>query len=745
MDKLIVKDLEVRNIIGVDSWERSKRQPLIINITAFTDISPSGTHDLLSESVSYSAISKEAQSFSESTAFRSLETLAAGIALACLVKFPLECVSVSVRKPRALLHAASAGVELIRRRSDIPLLQQLISSPGVIAATAGRLSIPSIVATDDQLDTNVHEDILTISDLVLNCIIGVNAWEREERQRIIVNLKMFVELNAQALIADHVPKMHNYRTITRLLSKLVEDSSYKTVEALALCIAHLLIHVCLVPKVNIRIEKPSALTFAASAGVEITRTRESLLANDKDMITDPVPSRLQEVDNTAATVFLSVGANMGDRVGNIHHALLKLVEAGVVIIDTSFLYETSPMYVHEQPNFLNCCIKVKTTLPPLDLLHLLKRIEADQGRDLEGGIRNGPRLIDLDILFYNHLELSTDELTIPHPRIAERKFVLHPLCDIAPDMEHIGKFRTCRQQLALLKHQESDSRVWKVMSVRGKVWRIDERTYIMGVLNITPDSFSDGNKYLNIDSATTRIHEMIAEGTDIIDVGGNSTRPGSEEATEEDELNRVVSTIKSLRIISQDIPVSVDTFRASVALAAVASGADFINDVSGGTKDPLMLDTMAKSQLPVCLMHMRGEPKSMMGMTEYSGGVIENIRSSISTLVENALAAGIYRWNIMIDPGIGFAKTLDQNYEVLRRLPDIVDPKSMLNGFPILIGPSRKAFIGKTIDEIVPEKRGWGTAAACSAAVAGGACIMRVHDIKEMRDVLQVADKCFRI
>ncbi|KAJ8326119.1 trifunctional dihydropteroate synthetase [Batrachochytrium dendrobatidis] len=740
MDKLIVKDLAVRNITGVDSWERSKQQPLIITVVGYTDVGLGGMHDLLSESVSYSAISKEAQKFAESSVFRSLEKLAAGIVYACLTKFPLECVSVKVLKPRALLHATSAGVELVRTKSDIPRLSQLLFNDQNAA-----LSIADSIQKESQpnpetvaADPYRRADILSINDLVLNCIIGVNAWEREERQNIIVNIQMFVELDDQALIADHVPKMQNYRTITRMLTKLVEESSYKTVEALAIRIAHLLIQVCFVPKVTIRIEKPSALTFAASAGVEITRTRSSLLNETH------VPISLKDSASNAV-VFLAIGSNLGDRAQNIHKALDCLINSEISIADTSFLYETSPMYITDQPLFLNCCIKIKTCLSPHDLLCLLKKIEADLGRDLHGGVCNGPRPIDLDILFYNQLELNSETLVIPHPRITERAFVLRPLCDIAPDMEHVGKFRTIRQELALLKHEESDDCIWKVMPVRGSVWRVDERTRIMGVLNVTPDSFSDGNKFMNVESAVSHSLKMVDENVDIIDVGGHSTNPGSDATCESDELERVTTSIRAIRKHNSSVPISVDTFRASIATAAIEAGADFINDISGGSKDPDMLKVMAASHLPVCLMHMRGDSKTMMSLTDYAGDVIGAIHSSMTDLVQAAIKAGVYRWNIMIDPGIGFAKTMDQNYEILKRLPDIAKPNTALEGFPILVGPSRKRFIGETLQENDPTKRGWGTAAACSAAVAGGASVMRVHDIKEMRDVILVADKCFRM
>eukprot|EP00842_Homolaphlyctis_polyrhiza_P000444 jgi/Hompol1/13/HPOL_002426-RA len=744
-DRLLVRELVVRNIIGVDAWERSKRQPLVIDVAATSDIGASGLHDLLSESVSYSAICKEVERYSEATAFRSLEALAGGIAFVCLSKFPtLQRVSIVVRKPRALLHAASISIKIERSRADFPALLAASAHPDhqdhslVPAAVSDPLTpIPAGLASLEV----AGDDEISINDLELQCIIGVNAWEREERQRVIINMKLHVKLDAQMLAADYVPRMHNCRTITRLVSKLVEDSDFKTVEALVLRIAILLVHVCYVPKVTVRVEKPSALIFAAAAGVEITRTREELLASG---VFAEFPDSVLRSPSLRSTVYLAVGTNLGNRTRNIEFAIEMLVAAGISILDTSFLYETSPMYVTDQPMFLNACIKVETTLEPIALLDQLKQIESNMGRDLQGGIRNGPRPIDLDILFYNNLEMKTDTLIIPHPRIAEREFVLCPLCDIAAQLEHPGKFRTCKQLLALLKHQETSDQIWKVLPIRGRVLRLHERTFIMGILNTTPDSFSDGGKHNTVDLAVQHALEMIEQGADIIDIGGQSTRPNAVEVGAEEEILRVVPVIQAIRKHNSSIFLSIDTFHSSVAKAALDAGADLINDVSGGNRDPNMYRTMSSTHAPVCLMHMRGNSQTMSSLTDYSGDVIKGIQTALGECVSNALRAGVYRWNILADPGIGFAKTFEQNFEILRRLRDIVSGGHVLDGFPLLVGPSKKGFIGLAIGESDPVKRSWGTAGACTAAIAGGASILRVHDVKEMLDVAKVADMCFR-
>lgn len=264
-----------------------------------------------------------------------------------------------------------------------------------------------------------------------------------------------------------------------------------------------------------------------------------------------------------------------------------------------------------------------------------------------------------------------------------------------------------------------------------------QRTYRMGVLNVTPDSFSDGGEFNTPSAALAQAQQLVAAGADMIDVGGQSTRPGAPEISLEEELDRVLSVLQVLR---QEIavPISVDTTRADVARAAVKAGADMVNDISGGTFDPYMLPVVAQLGVPIVLMHIRGTPQMMQKLTEYED-LIGEIYQFLKSRIEAANTSGIDSSKIIIDPGIGFAKTYAQNLEIFRRLPMF---RSL--GCPILVGPSRKSFIGRILNQPDPKARVWGTAAACCAAIAGGADIVRVHDLKEMRDVCLVADALFR-
>lgn len=275
------------------------------------------------------------------------------------------------------------------------------------------------------------------------------------------------------------------------------------------------------------------------------------------------------------------------------------------------------------------------------------------------------------------------------------------------------------------------------LTLPGHTFKWGQRTYLMGVLNVTPDSFSDGGDHYTTDAALAQAHQMIASGVDIIDLGGQSTRPGASEISSSEELDRVLPVLQVLRKATK-VPISVDTTRAAVAKASVEKGADLINDISGATFDPKMLPTVAQLGVPIILMHIRGTPQTMQQLTNY-GDLIGEIYQFLASRIEDAIASGIDRSRIIIDPGIGFAKTHDQNLEILRSLPRF----HSLN-CPVLVGPSRKGFIGQILNQPEPKARVWGTAAACCGAIAGGADILRIHDVKEMRDVCRVADTLFR-
>lgn len=262
---------------------------------------------------------------------------------------------------------------------------------------------------------------------------------------------------------------------------------------------------------------------------------------------------------------------------------------------------------------------------------------------------------------------------------------------------------------------------------------LGERTLIMGVLNVTPDSFSDGGLFLDPDSAAARAFEIEAAGADILDVGGESTRPGSQGISAEEELCRVIPVLERLRTRLQ-IPVSIDTSKSEVAIAAVHAGAEIINDVTALRIDPRLAEVARQRRLPLILMHMRGEPRTMQSKP-FARDVLDEVTTSLRRAAAIALRAGVLKSQLVIDPGIGFGKSWAQNCELLERLPDLARL-----GYPLLVGPSRKTFIGQTLGGAAKDARAWGTAAAVTASILGGAHIVRVHDVAEMIQVARVAD-----
>lgn len=742
LDKILIKNLVLKNITGVDSWQRLKSQPVVINVWLYTDITAAGNSDHVSSSIHYGHVTKAITKLTETGTFESIENLAHAIVKLCCVEFHAERTTVRVEQPKALLHAAAAGVQLSRTRQDFEGLE--------VTETLGDVSGLGL------------EDMVLVKDLRLSTIIGVNPWEREEKQVVVVNLTVYPSKLLFPASNDS-SKSHHLRTLVRTLTRYIESSCYKTVEAFAVAVARIALEKCHVNKIRVRLEKPSAILFADASGIEVTRDRvwlNQVLEDEKKAGRVYAhhaveQGAIKEVPASySQTAYIALGSNLGDRVANIYNAIELLEkECSCVVVDTSFLYETPPMYYTAQPSFLNAACKVTTCLEPQELLTKLKHIEGALGR--EANFRNGPRPIDLDILFYNDLVMDTERLTIPHPRIQEREFVLWPLCDIAKDMEHPKLYKTCGQLLSQLlkvaaESEEGPAKIEKVIPIQPQqLWRWKAKTYIMGILNTTPDSFSDGGSYVDVDSAVQAAERMKEEGADIIDIGGMSTRPGADDQfPEEEEIRRVVPVIQKLREKGFDLPISIDTFRASVAEAAVKAGATLINDISGGSRDPNMLSVMAKYKVPVCLMHMRGDAKTMQSKentTYENDDVVEDVSRQLYILVQRAIAAGVYRWNIIIDPGLGFAKTTKHDIEILRRLGEMVNgAESNLEGFPSLMGPSRKKFIGNLTGVKEADKRSFGTAAAVAASIAGGANILRVHDVRSMWEVARVCDSVWK-
>lgn len=270
-----------------------------------------------------------------------------------------------------------------------------------------------------------------------------------------------------------------------------------------------------------------------------------------------------------------------------------------------------------------------------------------------------------------------------------------------------------------------------------------ERTLLMGVLNVTPDSFSDGGRFFDRVAALEHALRCAEEGADILDVGGESTRPATFRAGQwpgaRDEQERVLPVIAAIAERLPEMPISIDTYRAATARAALDVGAVMINDISALRADPEMADTVARSGATVCLMHLPGLPGDLPVKPDYGDDVVETVRRHLEERAAAACAAGVAPEDILLDPGFGFGKSLDQNLELLRRLHRLC-----ASGYPVLVGTSRKSMIGAVLGALSPDDRMEGTAATVALAIAQGASVVRVHDVRQMVRVARMADAVVR-
>ncbi|RLN33051.1 folate synthesis bifunctional protein, mitochondrial-like [Panicum miliaceum] len=359
-------------------------------------------------------------------------------------------------------------------------------------------------------------------------------------------------------------------------------------------------------------------------------------------------------------IVIAMGSNVRDRVSTFDRALQMMKSSGVNITRHACLYETAPAYVTDQPRFLNSAIRGTTRLGPYELLKKLKEIEKDIGRT--GGIRYGPRPIDLDILLYGNSQIHSETLIVPHERIHERPFVLAPLVDL------LGT--SCDDGIETSWHSLSkcSGRFFELWNKLGGESIIGtQENLVMGILNLTPDSFSDGGKFQQVEAAISQVKLLISQGADIIDIGALSTRPFAKRLSPKEELERLIPILDEITKIPEieGKLLSVDTFYAEVAAEAVKRGVHMINDVSGGQLDPRILKVAAELGVPYVIMHMRGDPSTMQSEKNLQyGDVCKEVASELYTQVREAELSGIPLWRIVLDPGIGFSKKSGDNIEL---------------------------------------------------------------------------------
>ncbi|KAH7337582.1 Dihydropteroate synthase-like protein [Rhizoctonia solani] len=719
-DLIIIDGLSIHTTLGASHWPRpgveQKIQPLVLSIAVPLSLAQSGTFDNLDESVSYGSICKVAEACaSQKGKFSSVESLSTGLADACFGSFKsIHEVQSVIEKRRALLHAKGAGVKSVRLRDG------------------------------------TEKQTYFVRELELSTIIGLHPWERVEKQFVRINLEWTLAPNTTL-----PPTGFDFRSLVARVSDFILASSYQTVESLAAAIAQVTLQTGQhIDEVTVRVGKPSALMMADTAAVQITRNLSDFgfSAPSLSAALEFTPLEGQHV------AILALGSNMGDRFVNIEKGLRALEKEGVKVVDTSYLYETKAMYHEDQASFVNGVCAISTSLSPTKLIALLKRVEAEAGRTPT--FKNGPRVVDLDIIFYDDTSVNITEgefpLQIPHPRLQEREFVLRPLSDIIPAYTHPSEQKSVQTLLSALP--SFDPHMHRVMPLNATghptasaetqhpYWTWGSKTYLMATLNTTPDSFSDGGDNIHTPDAIQTspalqyARSSLSQGADILDVGGYSTRPGAAAVSPEDEIARVVPVVRVIRQAGIQVPISVDTFRAEVARAALMAGANWINDIRAG-RGEYPNSTFSQSENMFSVAHEFGCPIVLMHSRQlanddklYPSGTIAGVRHELGTQIAAALESGIRRWNIIADPGYGFSKSVSGNLDLVKNLKRLVDPAESgraLRNLPILAGTSRKSYLGL----ILGGKDG----------VPAGADVVRVHNVEAMKGVVAVADRIWRV
>lgn len=426
-------------------------------------------------------------------------------------------------------------------------------------------------------------------------------------------------------------------------------------------------------------------------------------------------------------ILISFGGNVADRGNSPQHThyqmLAALAARGVRVVRHSRYYKTTAWPDPSDPPFNNGVLAVETGLTPQELLDAMLSVEDEFGRTRS--TPNAPRTLDLDLLAYHDQVIDTPKLTLPHPAMHQRGFVLRPLMDIAPDWVHPVLGQTTSHMLAQVDASDVEAQIHPETFLKPAT--------IMGIVNVTPDSFSDGGPYLDPQCAIDHAMSLHVQGATILDIGGESTRPGADAVSVEEEGARILPVIQGVRQRGCDALISVDTRNAATMQAALAAGADIINDVTALTHDPQSLACVADAQCPVILMHMQGMPDTMQDSPNYQD-VLAEVTSYLEGRVIACLRTGIMPWHIAVDVGIGFGKTLQHNLILLSHLAQI---RRGL-GMPVLLGASRKSFIEKICANTPADQRLGGSLAAVFTALQQGVEGVRVHDVAQTHQAMQV-------
>lgn len=788
-DKIYINQLKLQTITGPDLWNALNTQTCHVSLRIGTDFSKSSITDDLKYSLNYAVISRD------------ITNLVKGrknwLQLSNLTK---SIYDFTTSKDR---YQGVNELEVCVKNLDYHLRTPHISC----------------------IMREPTEEIYEIHNLELFTIIGVFTFERLQKQK--------VSLNIIIKSPPGLDKTSSLKLIIDNIVEYVEKSNFKTVEALVESVGKVISQSISSSdrdriEITVKVIKLSAITDTNGVGVSTTKSVKQLdllksiklKDNSMDKSTKfdlPVEQKFKQisiVNNEWNTAYLAFGSNIGNRVKYILSAISLLDKnPKIKVLNTSSLFESEPMYFKDQNSFMNGCLQIKTQLNPNELLTVCKQIEYEELKRVKH-FDNGPRCIDLDIILYlnsegNHILVNTENLIIPHPRMLERTFVLEPLSELIPStMLHPITSEPIIQHLdqiyAKLNDADYLTKLIPLPSINNtyRFLRFNTRyelnpissqvikktsspTYIMGIINNTPDSFSDGGKHFNnIDKKLDDIIRMCNEAFKlqeniIIDIGGCSTRPNSKQATLEEELSRSIQLIRTIRqcpqLPQEKIILSIDTYRSKVARQAVLAGVDIINDISGGTFDPAIFEVVAENPyVAYVLSHIRGDINTMTQLNQYEetenlNGTeflynqieknntqtqfIRSIGFEMSQTYKKAVQCRVKRWQIIMDPGLGFAKNGNQNIQLMKDIPLLKnysffneDTKEFTNfkNIPILVGPSRKKFIGTITKEEDASKRDFATGSVITSCIGLGCDIVRVHNVADCSKAVKIADSIYK-
>lgn len=755
-DKVHISGLESSAIAGLDHWQKPAPHPVLVDVTFTTDFSRASDLDNLHYSLNYAVISDKILAFLRENHQRNFKSLG-GVG-----------------------EAVYALLEEEKKVSLEILVNVLAPKLDIRAPVSFQLSGPNF-------------GVYKISGLRCLTLIGVFTFERLNKQYVLLD----IELQSNSTHLD-VPQ------VSELVHEYLELANFKTVEALVKRTSQWIFqNFGDVSTVSVRVTKPNAIVYTSGVGVSCRCERSEFageipitLPNRETPEQFDLPVSGQNDFSGENEAYVAFGSNQGTPVQNIEEALKHLQEhPAITVKSTSALYVSKAMYYTEQADFYNGVVKLAVNgLSPHDLLAVLKEIEYGKLARVKE-FENGPRLIDLDIILFGKSAVTSADLVVPHKSMLERTFVLQPLCElIPPDFVHPVTAEPVHNHLRKLLRAESDPDIQKSSKLvtvvpgngRNLTFGENSATFIMGVFNATPDSFSDGgeNYQLSSEKIIEAALKMKNDGARIIDVGGVSTRPGAKETTTEDELQRVLPVIKAIRSEREldNLLISVDTYRSEVAEQSLQLGADYINDISMGQFDQRIFKVVADFGCGYIMNHTRGTPETMSKLTNYEGcpdnlveylidpkvgilpasskPVINGVCRELAEQIEKAMAAGVRKWQIVVDPGIGFAKNIEQNLQIVKnakRFKEYSQIKSShssdgcssssylsFNGLPVLVGTSRKKFLGTITGEKIAGKRVIPTAASAVACIEQDVDIVRVHDVAEVREAVQTGDAIYK-